>query len=305
MSWSSNARETAPTEVFEETGAWQEGHWFSVTARLFEGHTKFQHVQVLETAEYGKMLVLDGHTQSSEDDEDIYHECLVQPGMLLHPAPKHVLIIGGGEGATAREALLHPTVEEVCMVDLDGELVDLCREHLPEWHEGAFDDPRLKLIVGDGLAFLAEDRNQWDVIILDLVDAYEAGPSEALFARAFYEDARARLAPGGVLVVQAMELSATFPDDHLIVRRNLDGVFRHMTSYSTFVPSFWCEWGYIVASDTHDLMALTAEEAERRIRDRGLEPRLDYLDGMTLDRIRQLPKPIRAALASDALLAAS
>jgi spermidine synthase len=295
MSWTSNPRDEAFQERFEETGAWAEGHWFAVEGETYRGRTRFQDVLILDTTEYGRMLVLDGHVQSVEDDEDIYHESLVQPAMLLHPDPKRVLIIGGGEGATAREVLRHPSVQQVTMVDLDGELVALCREHLPQWHAGAFDDPRVQLVVGDGLRFIAEDAGGWDVIILDLVDAYEQGPSEALFATAFFSDVRAKLAPGGVVAVQAMEFSATCPDDHLVVRRNFAPVFRHFISYTTFVPSFWCEWGYLLASDTHDPAGLTAAEVDARIAARGLA--LTYLDGTTWLRMSSLCRPLRQLIA--------
>jgi spermidine synthase len=295
MSWTSNARPEEFAERFEETGAWAEGHWFAVEGEAFSGRTRFQDVQILDTTEYGRMLVLDGHVQSVEDDEGIYHESLVQPAMLLHPEPKRVLIIGGGEGATAREVLRHPSVQQVTMVDLDGELVELCREHLPQWHAGAFDDPRVQLVVGDGLRFIAEDAGGWDVIILDLVDAYEQGPSEALFATAFFSNVRAKLAPGGVVGVQAMEFSATCPDDHLIVRRNFAPVFKHFLSYTTFVPSFWCEWGYLLGSDIHDPAALTAAEVDARIAARDLP--LTYLDGTTWQRMRSLCRPLRQLIA--------
>ncbi len=295
MSWTSNARTAEPNERFEETGAWAEGHWFAVENEVFRGRTTFQDVLIVDTTEYGRMLVLDGHTQSAEDDEDIYHECLVQPAMLLHPDPKRVLIIGGGEGATAREVLRHRGVEQVTMVDLDGELVEICHEHLPRWHAGAFEDSRLTLIAGDGLDFIKRDAGGWDVIILDLVDAYEQGPSEALFATAFFRDVKAKLAPGGVVAVQAMELSATSPDDHLIVRRNFAPVFKKFLSYSTFVPSFWCEWGWLIASDTHDPAAITPEEIDRRIAARGLP--LAYFDGETWVRMTKMCLPIRRLFA--------
>ena len=294
--WSSNARTANTRDTFEETGNWEEGHWFAIKREIMTLQTQFQEVRIIDTEEYGKMLILDGHTQSAEDDERLYHESLVHPAMLLHPNPRRVLIIGGGEGATAREVLRHPGVEQVTMVDLDGELIEACRKHLAEWHDGAFDDPRFRLIIGDGLAFLDSSEATWDVIILDLVDAFEEGPSEALFSTAFYRNVKRRLARGGVVAVQAMELSATSLEDHLVVRRNLKPVFRHMVSYSTFVPSFWCEWGYIVASDTHDLAALDVAACDRSIASRGtLAQDLQYIDGETMNRMRSVPLPIRRA----------
>lgn len=294
--WTHNPRRVAPRAIFEEDASWPEGHWYEVAATIFETETEEQEVRILETVEYGRILVLDGHLQSAEEDEAIYHEALVQPAMLLHPAPRTVLIVGGGEGATAREALKHPSVTRVVMVDIDGELIDICREHLPSWHRGAFEDPRLELVIGDGLDYVAGGDDRFDIVILDLVDAFEDGPSEALFAEGFFREVKRRLAPGGVLAVQAMELNPNGVEDHAVVRRNLRPVFAHLASYSAMVPSFWSEWGFLLASDALDPAALAPEEADARIAARGLD--LKAIDGATLLRMRTLSKPVRTLLAA-------
>lgn len=294
--WTHNPRRVAPREIFEEDASWPEGHWYEITRAILETETEEQEVRILETIEYGKILVLDGHLQSAEADEAIYHEALVQPAMLFHPAPRSVLIIGGGEGATAREALKHPSVTRVVMVDIDAELVAICREHLPEWHRGALDDPRLALVIADGLDYVAACTECFDVVILDLVDAFEDGPSEALFSEAFFRDVRRLLAAGGVLAVQAMELNPNGVDDHAVVRRNLRPVFAHVMSYSAMVPSFWSEWGFLLATDAADPAAIAPEDADRRIADRALA--LEATDGPTVLRMRTLSKPVRALLAA-------
>jgi spermidine synthase len=294
--WTHNPRRVAPRAIFEEDASWPEGHWYEVAATIFETETEEQEVRILETVEYGRILVLDGHLQSAEEDEAIYHEALVQPAMLLHPEPRSVLIVGGGEGATAREALKHPSVTRVVMVDIDGELVDICREHLPSWHRGAFEDPRLELVIGDGLDYVAGGDERFDIVILDLVDAFEDGPSEALFAEDFFREVKRRIAPGGVLAVQAMELNPNGVEDHAVVRRNLRPVFAHLASYSAMVPSFWSEWGFLLATDGQDPAAFAPEEADARIAARGLE--LKAIDGATLLRMRTLSKPVRTLLAA-------
>jgi len=124
--------------------------------------------------------------QSSEDDEDLYHEMLVQPAMLCHSNPHHVLIIGGGEGAALREVLAHPSVKSVVMVDIDQKLVELCREHLSSWHCGAFDNPRVHLIYEDGRRFIENDLNLYDVVIIDVVDMLDNGPARSLYTKQFY-----------------------------------------------------------------------------------------------------------------------
>ena len=120
---------------------------YEVTRVLASAQTAFQDVEIVETRSFGRALFLDGAPQSAVADEYVYHEALVHPALIAHADPKRVLIAGGGEGATLREVLRHPGVERAVMVDIDGELVDLCREHLAEMHQGAFDDPRAD--VGD------------------------------------------------------------------------------------------------------------------------------------------------------------
>ena len=107
----------------------------------YSGRTPFQDVVVMEGAAFGRSLILDGKTQSTEVDEFAYHEGLVHPSMIAHPEPKSVFVAGGGEGATIREALRHKTVDRVVMVDIDREVVELCREYLPNHHQNSFDDP--------------------------------------------------------------------------------------------------------------------------------------------------------------------
>ena len=152
-------------------------------------------------------MVLDGHTQSAEFDEYIYHEALVHPGLTACRNPRSVLVIGGGEGATLREVLRHPGIERIVMVDIDAKFVDLCREMLPQWHRGAFDDPRVELVFSDGKAFIEQTSEIFDVVILDVVDAFDEGPATLLYTRAFYGAAKSRLRPDGILVIQAMELA--------------------------------------------------------------------------------------------------
>ena len=191
------------------------GNWFAesvtpdlaVIARLraviFSGSTAYQKVEVLDSYEFGRSLVLDGKTQSTELDEFIYHESLVHPAMLCHPGPKSVFIGGGGEGGTLREALAHRSVESVTMIDLDSEVVELCRQHLPDHHKGSFDDPRLTLLHEDARGYLQSEGNGFDVMLMDLVDPLEGGPAYLLYTEEFYQIAKSRLNPGGVLVTQS------------------------------------------------------------------------------------------------------
>ena len=160
----------------------------------YSGRTEYQDVVVQDGAAFGMSLVLDGKTQSTEVDEFAYHEGLVHPAMISHPEPRSVFVAGGGEGATLREALRHTTVERVVMVDIDQQVVELCRTHLPKHHAGSFDDPRVELVYADALDYLEETGERFDVVIIDVPDPLEVGPAVMLYTREFYEMVR-RAAP--------------------------------------------------------------------------------------------------------------
>lgn len=272
------------------------GHWFVRERTIVSRQTSFQKAEIVEFSVFGRALVLDGEIQSVQMDEYIYHEALVQPALCLHPSPRKVLVIGGGEGATVREILKHKSVERVVMVDLDEEVVDMAIQHLESWHRGAFADPRLQLIVSDGREFVNATDQTFDVIIIDIVSSFDDGPAEALYTPEFYAAVKRKLRPGGILVIQAMECHTQIYEDHKRVRRNLAGVFAHAESYVAFVPSFWCMWGFIIATDAFDPLAASAKAVDNTIAERGLSGALSFYDGPTHGGLFALPKDLRALL---------
>src|SRR5512146_423373 len=159
----------------------EEGHIHGIKTTLYSKKTAFQQMEIMDTGSYGRCLVLDQKMQSSEVDEFIYHEILVHPAMLMHPNPKRVFIVGGGEGATLREVLRHKSVEYCMMVDIDQEVVEKSKELLPEWHQGAFDDPRTDLRFMDARKYLEETTDSYDAIIIDISEPVEEGPAYLLF----------------------------------------------------------------------------------------------------------------------------
>ena len=206
-------------------------------------------MSIVESGAYGKALVLDGKWQSSTGDEFLYHEPLVHPAMISHGQPKQVLVLGGGEGATIREVLRWKSVERVVMVDIDGEVVDECRTHLPEMHQGAFEDPRTEVVVGDALLYLDDTDTRWDVVISDLSDPIEEGPSFKLFTKEYFEQIKGVLAPGGRVVIQAGPTSPTEVKTHGRLVHTLKAVFPHVTSFSSHTPSYGSPWGFALAAN--------------------------------------------------------
>ena len=286
------------------------GNWFAesvspdlaVLARLravlFSGATAYQKVEVVESCIFGRSLVLDGKTQSTEADEFVYHESLVHPAMLCHPEPKAVFIGGGGEGGTLREALAHRSVERVTMIDLDAEVVQLCRQYLPQHHQGSFDDPRVTLRHEDARAWLAAPGDGFDVMILDLVDPMEAGTAYLLYTDEFYRIAKARLNPGGVLVTQSGPAGLPhYRECFTTIHRTLAGVFRHTAAAQIHVPAFQTLWSFTLASDA-PLLPLQGDELESAISAR-ITKELRHYDAETHRGMFALPKYLRQGLAAE------
>jgi len=275
-----------------------EAHMHGVRKYLVTEETNFQFAEILITQEYGKTLILDGRTQSTEVDEFIYHEALVQPAMISHPSPQQVLIIGGAEGATLREVLRHRTVKEAVMVDIDHKVVELCKKYLPEWHHGAFDDSRVKVFYLDGRKYLSESPQLFDVIIMDITEPVEHGPSYLLYTREFYQIVRDHLTENGIIAVQAGSTSMRFLYLHSVIYRTLTTVFPVVKTFQAFVPSFDLPWGFALAckNEKLDPGRLTEKEVERRLQERGVAG-LRFYDGYLHNGLFKLPKNLREALA--------
>lgn len=264
---------------------------------LYSGRSPYQGIEVIRTGSFGVCLVLDGKIQSSQADEFVYHEALVQPAMLAHPEPRTVLIAGGGEGATLREALRHHSVERVTMVDLDEQVVSVCKQYLPAWSNGAFDDPRTELIVGDARRFMEETPRRFDVIIIDLPDPLEVGPAQLLYTREFYSAARRCVAPGGIISVQSESSRWYDLQAFVAIVRTIGDVFRIVSPYQVHVPSFSSLWGFTCASESLSAAALDPAEIDARIA-RRVTGQLRSYDGAAHAGMFSLPKHIRTEIAA-------
>ena len=272
-------------------------HYRAITEVLAHKKTLYQEMWIVNFSLFGKALILDGYLQSATADEFVYHEPLVHPACVYHGAPKRVLVLGGGEGATIREILKWQSVEQVVMVDIDGELVDACQKHLPEMHQGAFDDPRCELVIGDALEYLAQFESEWDIIISDLSDPVEDSPAAAFFTKEYFEKCRRLLKPNGYLVVQASSCSAVELIPHARLVNTVKSVFPCVASYSSYVPVFADLWGFILASMEPIDLRPEPEAVDRLLAEKTT---CDFrmFDGTTLLGLMQTPKHIRQAIAT-------
>lgn len=173
---------------------------FEVDEVLFRDKTEHQDLIIFSTPTFGRVMALDDIVQVTTRDEFIYHEMMTHVPILAKGDVTDVLIIGGGDGGILREVLRHKTVTHATMVEIDGSVVDLCKEHFADISAGAFDDPRTTLVIADGVKFVAETDQRYDVVIVDSTDPM--GPGEVLFTESFYADCHRTLKAGGVLVTQ-------------------------------------------------------------------------------------------------------
>lgn len=263
---------------------------------LYNGQTKFQTVEIIRSNAYGRFLVLDGKIQSSDVDEFVYHEALVQPPMITHPCPETVFIAGGGEGATLREVLSHSSVKKAVMVDIDPEVIEICQRFLPEYSRGSFQDPRAEVHHTDAREYLANTSERFDIIIIDLTEPIEEGPAYLLYTQEFFNMVSDKLTQYGIVSVQSGSAAWTELDSLSAVNTTLKSVFSMVCVYQTDIPSFGGPWGFCQASSALCPRDLSIEEVDNRIAARSLHD-LRFYDGVTHQAMFCLPKHLRNELA--------
>jgi spermidine synthase len=277
-----------------------------VSRILIDEQTEFQRLQIVESPTLGRALILDEKWQSSTSDAHIYHEPLVHGAMLHHalandrPGPRSVLIAGGGDWMSAREALRWKSVERVVLAEIDQRVLDASRYHFPEFHAGCEDDPRLEVIVGDATAVLDEasssDRTRFDVIIGDLSDPIEEGPAADLFTVEAYQRVHAALTPGGVFATQAGGVAPAEVAAHARTRARLHRVFERAFTAIAPVQIFGTPLGLCFASDAPIDPSPSPERANRIM---GANEIVDtqYLDAQTFSRLAFAPPYLEQAVA--------
>jgi len=176
---------------------------FGITAKvnktLHTEKTDFQQLDMIQTKEFGNMLVLDGMVMTTEKDEFVYHEMVTHPVLFTHPNPKHVLVVGGGDGGAIREVLKHPQVEKVVLVEIDGKVIEYSKKYLPSI-AGKLEDERVEVLIDDGFMHIHKNKNKYDVIMVDSTEP--VGPAAPLFERGFYQGIYEALKEDGLFVAQ-------------------------------------------------------------------------------------------------------
>ncbi len=266
-------------------------HWIShrIKKRVASARTPYQRVEILDTYEFGRMVILDGKIQSAESDEHVYHEILVHPAMIAHPKPEHVLILGAGEGATLREVLKHPMVKRAIMIDIDREFVALCRRFLKKWHRGAFRHEKARVVFEDAFSYLEGTPERFDVIIADISDPDETGPARLVYTEEFYSLIERVLKPSGIFTTHATAVYyAPHENRSSEIVAKLKRIFPRVDMCYEYIPSFGCLWSFATASRSRSPRALSEKGVERRLKDRGIEM-LSYYGPHTHRRLFIIP----------------
>ncbi len=233
------------------TEHWTEGVGLTVKASEVKRiKSKYQEILVLDTPEFGKMLILDGLVQTTERDEFIYHEMLAHPGMVMHPNPERILIIGGGDGGTVREVLKHRSVKEVHLCEIDEEVILVSEKYFPTISE-KLRDPKVKIFIEDGNSFIEEKKDFYDLIIMDSSDP--VGTSQVLFKKEFYEKVKNSLRKNGIMVAQTE--SPILQEEYFSKAfSEIRKVFRNVGVYLAYIPTYPSGmWSFTIASDFVDI----------------------------------------------------
>jgi spermidine synthase len=259
-----------------------------VRQTLHREKTSFQEIAVLDTEQYGRMLVLDGMVQLTTGDEFVYHEMLAHVPLHTHPDPRHVLIVGGGDGGTAREVLRHPQIEKVTLVELDRRVIEVSRHFLPEV-SCSFDDQRMDVHCEDGVAYLLDKQSEYDVILIDAPEP--VGQAARLFSSEFYEGIFRALRPGGLFAAQT---ESPFVNQDLIaqVYHEINRVFPIAKLYLAPVPTYPSGiWSFTIGSKHYD--------PEQPPRDAGLEGLLRYYNSALHQAVFKLPNFVQELLSKE------
>lgn len=283
---------TEKTRYFIETAGRSYGYFLAIDKVLYQGETPFQKIAVFSNKLFGNVLRLDNVFQTSEGDEFFFHETIALRPICAHPNPKKVLIIGGGDGGSAEEALKSSCVEKVVMIELDEEVVVQSKKFLPKIHKGAFDNPKLELRFEDGLKYIENTKEQFDVIVVDMTDPI--GPSVNLYTQEFYKRIAYVLGPNGILSLHTESPFLT-PDSFNIIQKTLTSVFKYVSVAFVHVPAYGATFSFSACSNGINVQDIAPDVIERRIKERGVKD-LQFYNGEVHRGMHAMPNYVKDIL---------
>ncbi|MBA4602902.1 polyamine aminopropyltransferase [Thermoactinomyces mirandus] len=229
------------------------GITLKIRKTLYHDKSDFQSLDVIETAQFGRMLVLDGMVMTTDRDEFVYHEMISHVAMNTHPKPREVLVVGGGDGGVVREVLRHPSVTGVVLAEIDGKVIETSKKYFPQI-AGKLNDERVDVQVTDGILHIQQNPGKYDVIIVDSTEP--VGPAVGLFQKPFYEGVHAALKEDGIMVAQT---ESPWFNQELIrqVFRDISDTFPIARLYTASIPTYPSGlWSFTIGSKKYDPLAV-------------------------------------------------
>ncbi|MBI3726845.1 MAG: polyamine aminopropyltransferase [Burkholderiales bacterium] len=261
---------------------------------LARQRSSMQEIEIADTNDFGKVMRIDGAMMTSEKDEFFYHECLVHPAAMTHPEPRTALIIGGGDGGSCEELLKHPSISSITLCEIDVEVVKMARQHLGSIHRGTLDDPKIQHRYEDGLAYVHNSTEQFDLILLDLTDPVSPNGNSlaaTCMTEEFFQACAQRLTAQGMLI---LHLGSPYyhPQRFAATLKKLSNIFPQLHPYTVFIPLYGALWGMAIASKHGNPLLISPSTVNLQIKHRGL-PLLKYYNGDVHQALFALPNYVK------------
>ena len=239
------------------------GYFYTVKKSLAKRRTKYQSLELIDTDEFGKVLLIDNITQVADRNDEQYHEPMVHPALCSHPRPETALVIGGGDGGILLEVLKYPTIKRVELAELDGGVIEFSKKYLPKIHCGAFDDPRVHCNVTEGRRFTEEHPRQFDIVIMDMTDP--AGPSTMLYTKEFFNSVKRSFRSTSGIFAMHSESPITRPRAFAAIQKTLRASFAHVTPLYLYIQMYGTLWSITLCSQEVDCSRIGAAAIEKKL----------------------------------------
>jgi len=282
-----NSPHTSKRRIFTEALNPNFGFYYTINKTLQKGKTKYQQLELVDTDEFGTVLLLDNITQVAERNEPHYHEPMVHPAFCCHPDPKNVLVIGGGDGGILREVLKYSAVKRVDHAELDEKVITFSKKYLKSVHKGSFNDPRLHVQVADGRAFTEQHPGEYDIIIMDMTDP--CGPSKMLYTREFFRIVKRAFRDSNGIFVMHSESPVTRPKAFGCIQKTLHSVFNNVNPFYLYIQMYAVLWSITLCSDNIDASGIKAGAVDKKLKKAGIDNLAVYCGQTHLSMQVQFP----------------
>ncbi|MDR3011715.1 MAG: polyamine aminopropyltransferase [Chitinispirillales bacterium] len=249
--------------IFHESLNPDFGYYYTINKTLKKATTKYQKIELVDSNEFGRVLMLDGITQTADKNDYMYHEPMVHPAMCAHPKPRSVLVVGGGDGGIIREILKYPSVKRIELAELDAGVVRFSKKYLKNVHGGCFDDPRVNVNIVDGRKFTSDHPGEFDVVIMDMTDPL--GPSKMLYTKEFYRLTKRAMRDRSGIFVMHTESPIARPKAFSCILKTLGSVYKNVNSLYMYVQMYSVLWSIAVVSDEIDLAAARPAAVDKKL----------------------------------------